>query len=107
MNNKLANGMKMWKGDGNTATLLFSLKRLEIVHQERREQVKIIVMEHFNGILFHKSGTANKQHTNKPTHNTVANLGVNVRSFEKKAILTNMSITIEANIKKWVLLNNL
>ena len=31
---------------------------------ERIGQVKTIVMEHFNGILFHKSGPANKQHTN-------------------------------------------
>jgi hypothetical protein len=67
----LANGMKIWKGNGNTTTFLFSLKRLEIVHQERIEQVKTIVMEHFNGILFHKSGPANKQHTNQPTANTV------------------------------------
>ena len=43
---KLANGMKMWKGNGNTTKLLFSLKRLEIVYQERRGQVKPIVMEH-------------------------------------------------------------
>ena len=57
----------MWKGNGNTTTLLFSLKILEIVHQERGGQVKTIVMEHFNGILFHKSGPANKQHTNQPT----------------------------------------
>ena len=62
----MANGMKMWKGNGNTTTLLFSLKRRETVHQERRGQVKTIVMEHFNGILFHKSGPANKQHTNQP-----------------------------------------
>jgi hypothetical protein len=27
--------------------------------------VKTIIMEHFNGILFHKSGPANKQHTNQ------------------------------------------
>ena len=33
MNHKLANGIKMWKGNGNTTTLLFSLKRLEIIHQ--------------------------------------------------------------------------
>ena len=26
--------------------------------------MKTIVIEHFNGILFHKSGLANKQHTN-------------------------------------------
>ena len=37
---KLANGMKMWKENGNTTTLLFSLKELEILHQERRGQVK-------------------------------------------------------------------
>ena len=60
MNCKLANGMNMWKGNGNTTTLLFSLKRLEIVHQERRGQVKTIIIEHFNGILFHKFGPANK-----------------------------------------------
>ena len=58
------NHMEMWKGNGNTTTLLFSLKKLEIVHQEKRRQVKTIVMEHFNGILFHKSGPAIKQHTN-------------------------------------------
>ena len=49
---QLANGMKMWKRNGNTTTL-FSLKGLEIVHQEGRGQVKTMVMEHFNGILFH------------------------------------------------------
>ena len=37
------------------------------LHHERRGQVKTIVMEHFNGILFHKSGPANKQDTNQPT----------------------------------------
>ena len=65
MSHQLANGMKMLKGIGNITTLLFSLKRLEILHQERRVQVKTIVMEHFNGILFHKSGPANKQHINQ------------------------------------------
>jgi hypothetical protein len=44
--------MKMWKGNRNTTTILFSLKGLEILHQERRGQVKTIAMEHFNGILF-------------------------------------------------------
>ena len=39
----------------NTTTLLFSLKRLEIVHQEGRGQVE---MENLNGVLFHKSGRA-------------------------------------------------
>ena len=63
--NKLANDMKMSKGNGNTITLLFSLKGLEILHQERRGQVKTMVMEHFNGILFHKSAPVNKQHTNQ------------------------------------------
>ena len=62
MNQKLANGVKMCKGNGNA--LSFSLKKLEIVHQERKEQVKTIVMEHFDGILFPKSGPANKQHNN-------------------------------------------
>ena len=57
-NHELGNGMKMWKGSGNTTTLLFSLKELENLHQEGRGQVNTIVMEHL-----HKSGPANKQHT--------------------------------------------
>jgi hypothetical protein len=36
MNHNLANGMKMWKGNGNTTKLLFSLKGLEILHQEKK-----------------------------------------------------------------------
>ena len=64
MNHNLANDMKMWKGKGNTTTLLFSLKGLEIIYQERRGRVKTIVMEHFNGIIFHNSGPADRQHTN-------------------------------------------
>jgi hypothetical protein len=52
--------MKMWKGNKNTTTLLFSLKGLEILHQERRGEVKTIVMEHFNCMLFHKSVPANR-----------------------------------------------
>jgi hypothetical protein len=56
MNHKLANG--------NTTTLLFSLKGLEILHEERREKVKTMVMEHFNSILYHKCRPADKQHTN-------------------------------------------
>ena len=63
MSHKLANGMEMWEGNWNTTTLLFSMKGLEILHQERRGQVKTIVMENFNGILFHKSGIANEQYT--------------------------------------------
>ena len=65
MNHNLANGMELWKGNGNTTTLLFSLKGLEILHQSIRGQVKSIVMEHFKTILFHKSGPANRQHTYK------------------------------------------
>ena len=55
--------MRMWKRNGNTTTLLFSLKLLEILHQERRGQVNTIMMEHFNISLFYKSGPTNKQHT--------------------------------------------
>ena len=63
-NNKLVNGMKMWKGNENTTTL-FSMKEREILHQERRGQVTTIVMEHLNSILFHKSEPANRQHTSQ------------------------------------------
>ena len=61
INHKLANDMKMWKGNGNSSILLFSPKGLEIVHKKRREQVKTMVIEHFNGIRFYKTGLANKQ----------------------------------------------
>ena len=44
-------------------TLLFSLKGLEILHQERRGQVNTIVIWQLNSILFHKSGSASKQHS--------------------------------------------
>ena len=45
--------------------IIISLKGLEILRLERRGQVKTLVIENFNGILFHKSGPANKQHTNE------------------------------------------
>jgi hypothetical protein len=80
MNHKLTNVMKMWKGNGSTTTLLlFSLKGLEILHQERRGQAKTIVMEHFNIILFHKSGPANKQDTN----NSI-NQSIGLRKWKRK-----------------------
>ena len=44
----------MWKGNGDTTTLLFSLKGLEILHQDRRGQVKTIVTKHNKSILFQK-----------------------------------------------------
>jgi hypothetical protein len=60
--------MRMWKeNENNTTLLLFSLKVLEILHQERRGQVKSVVKEQFNSILFYKTGPANKQHINQPT----------------------------------------
>ena len=62
MNHELPNDMKTWKGNGDSTTLLFSLKGLEILLQARRGEVKTSV-GHFKSILFHKSGLANKQHT--------------------------------------------
>ena len=70
MSHKLANGMKRWKGNLNTTTLLFSLKGLEILNEERRGQVKTIVMEHFNSILFCISGPANQELTNQSSINS-------------------------------------
>jgi hypothetical protein len=49
MDHKLPKDMEIWKGKGNRITLPFSLKGLEILHQDKRGQVKFIVMEHFNG----------------------------------------------------------
>jgi hypothetical protein len=37
MYQKLANGMKLWKGDWNTTTLLFSLKVLEILIKKEED----------------------------------------------------------------------
>ena len=54
--------LQMWKGNMSTITLLFYLKGLEMLHKEKRGQMHIIVMEHFNSILIHESGLANKQH---------------------------------------------
>ena len=39
MIHNLANGLKMWKVNGNTTTLLFILNGLDILHQERIGQV--------------------------------------------------------------------
>ena len=61
INHKLTSVMKMRNRIGKTTTLLFSLKGLDNLHQERKGQVNTIVMKQFNSILFHKS--VNKQHT--------------------------------------------
>ena len=50
----------------------FPLKGLAMLLQETRGQVKTIVMEHFDGILFQNSGPANKQRTYQSIrHNSV------------------------------------
>jgi hypothetical protein len=54
-NNKLANGMNIWKGNGTT--LLFSLKGLEI---SIKKEVNTIVMKLFVSTFLHKSVPANK-----------------------------------------------
>ena len=48
---------QIWKRNWNSITLLFSLKELEILHQERSVNVNTMMIEHFR-----KSGSANKQH---------------------------------------------
>ena len=57
--------MKMWKGNGNTNTLLFSLKGLEILQQETRVG---LLSEHHSYGTFQQhpfsQGPANKQYTN-------------------------------------------
>jgi hypothetical protein len=55
--------MKCGKETGILPHYYFPLKGREILYQERKRQVNIIVVEHFNSILFQKSGRANKQHT--------------------------------------------
>ena len=41
--------------------ILFSLKELEILHQERRK-INIIMMEHFMSVLLHKSEPGDNNH---------------------------------------------
>ena len=54
--------MKMWKGNGKTTTLLLLfLKGLGKFNIKKEEDT--IEMKHFNNILFHRSGHANKQNT--------------------------------------------
>ena len=69
----------MSKGNGNTTTLLFSLKRLQILHQERRGQVKTIVSENFNSILSHESGFVNMEQTYQPINQYV--LGQRIKKY--------------------------
>ena len=40
MNHKLANSMKMWKKNGSTATLLFSLKGLKFYIKKEEDKWK-------------------------------------------------------------------
>ena len=63
VNGKFSDCLNVWKGNGNTTTLLFSLEGFEILYQERRREMNTTIMEHFNSILFHKSRPANKQRT--------------------------------------------
>ena len=52
------------KGTGILPYYYFPRMGLEFYIKKKIGQVKTIVMEHINGILFHKVGSANKQHTN-------------------------------------------
>ena len=62
MSHKLANGMKMWKGNENITTLLlFSLNDMKF-YVRKEEEVNTIEMEHFKNIIFHKSGPTNNRH---------------------------------------------
>jgi hypothetical protein len=59
--------------------LLFSLKRLKILHNERTGEVNTIVKAHFNSILFHKSGPANKQHSYQLTNLFTTRISLNLQ----------------------------
>jgi len=48
-------------------------------------------MEHFNGILFHKSGPANKQHTNQPNPVTAFKSTEKIQGLTKFEIYNQMS----------------
>ena len=54
-----------WRYAKELEILPFPLKDLKLYMKKEEDKWKTLVMEHFNGILFHKSGPANKQHTNQ------------------------------------------
>ena len=56
----MANGRKMWNGNVNITKLLFCLKIIEILHQERRGQVNTTVIEHINPDLVTSSTPINQ-----------------------------------------------
>ena len=56
---------------------------LEILHQEGRGQVNIIVMEHFKSILFHNSGPANMQYNYQ--------LGIRVKSLADILLVSSLA----------------
>ena len=62
MNHKLAIGIKVW--EGNATTFLFPWKESNFTSWKKSKSEKTMATEHFNGILFHKSGPV-KQHTNQ------------------------------------------
>ena len=69
--------------------------------QERRGQVKTMVMKHYNGILFQKTETVNKQHTNQSINmnekcsSLTRDLNSDYRSTEKCVI----HYTIQVQVK--------
>ena len=52
MNHKRANAMKMWKGNRNTTTLSFSVKALQILHEEGRARVRVLGQFTCDAVLY-------------------------------------------------------
>ena len=57
-----------YSGDLEARAIEILEVNISLKRHERRGPVKTIVMEHFNSILFYKSGPANKQYTIQPTN---------------------------------------
>ena len=68
--------MRTWKGNGNTTTLLFFLKGLEILHQEEEDKWTSHSDGTFNSILFYQLGSAYKQHTYQSINQSINQLKI-------------------------------
>jgi hypothetical protein len=59
MNHKFANGMRSGKQTGKLPHYYFTRKDLNFYIKKEEDTRKTSVMEHFNTVIFHKSGPAN------------------------------------------------
>ena len=90
INHKLLNCTKVWKGNGDTST--FSLKGLEILHQEWRWQVKSIFLQ--------KPGPANKKNTYQSML-IIHSVGLQSVNHFQKIYFTSLVYLVAVDYRLW------